>query len=105
MIVMGTASEMISIAVGVIRGVEGHGRHIGGRDGHRGGTGPGNESRTHARHRDGHRGVRQRVDARRELDAEPIWNARSSGKGQVARATEGQCGRSQHAHGWRRRES
>ncbi len=98
--VIGTASEMIRDGVRVIvGGVQGHGRHMGGRDGHRGGTGPGDESRSRAGHGNGHRGVRQRVDARRELDAEPVWSARRNGKSQFAAVTEGQSGVSEHAHG------
>ena len=90
--------------VRVIGGVQGHGRHIGGRDGHRGGTGPGDESRSRAGHGNGHRGVRQRVDARRELDAEPVRNARSNGKSQVAGVIEGQGGAVRARSRWRRRE-
>ena len=97
--VIGTASEMILMVSVFIGGVQGHGRHMGGRDGHRGGTGPGDESRSRAGHGNGHRGVRQRVDARRELDAEPVRNARRNGKSQVAAVTEGQSGGSEHAHG------
>ena len=49
-----------------IAGVQDHGGHVGGRDGHRGGARTRDEARPGAGHGDGHRGVRQRVDARRQ---------------------------------------
>ena len=58
-----------------------------------------------AGHGNGHCGVRQRVDARRELDAEPVGNARRNRKSQVAAVIEGQSGELRARSRWRRPES
>ena len=64
-----------------------------------GGAGPGDKARAGTGHRNGHGGIGQRVDPRREMDAEPVGRTGRGGKGQVAGIIEGQGGVAEVARG------